>query len=237
PWRCRPLFRRQHHDDLSAFEAGLGFDFGDLDRVAFHPLEQLLAQFLMRHLAAAEPKGYLDLVALIEEAPDRLHLHVVIVIVDHGAHLDLLDLDDLLLLAGFGGLLLLLIFELAVIENLAHRRLGIGRQFDEIETGFLGQRQGLAGRYNAAVLSLLVDEADFSSLDAVIDSVSFFLGGGRSATSHGLPGGYAQVCGFSVDSPAGSALPKRGGLRQGVVTKGGIDRDYGRQVKADAELK
>ena len=82
----------------------------------------------MSHLAAAEAQGDLDLVAFLEEAPDRLHLHVVVVIVDHRAHLDLLDLDDLLLLAGLGGLLLFLIFEFAVVEDLADRRLGIGRQ-------------------------------------------------------------------------------------------------------------
>jgi hypothetical protein len=47
------------------------------------------------------------------------------VIVDAGAHLDLFDLDDLLMLAGLGGLLLLLIFVFAEIEDLADRRLGV----------------------------------------------------------------------------------------------------------------
>src|SRR6185295_16059279 len=37
------LFRRQHHDDLAALETRLGFNLGDLDRVAFHPVEQLPA--------------------------------------------------------------------------------------------------------------------------------------------------------------------------------------------------
>jgi hypothetical protein len=44
------------------------------------------------------------------------------VIVDHRPQLDLLDLDDLLLLARFGGFLLRLIFVFAEIENLADRR-------------------------------------------------------------------------------------------------------------------
>jgi hypothetical protein len=44
-------------------------------------------------------QGDLDLVAFLEEPLHRAHLHVVIVIVDHRPQLDLLDLDDLLLLA------------------------------------------------------------------------------------------------------------------------------------------
>ena len=76
----------------------------------------------MRHLAASEAQGHLDLVAFLEEAANRAHLHVVVVDVDIRAHLDLFDLDGALLLARLGGLFLRLIFVFAVIEDLAHRR-------------------------------------------------------------------------------------------------------------------
>ena len=76
------------------------------------------AELLVRHLAAAEAQRHLDLVAFLEEPADGAHLHVVVVIVDAGPHLDLFDLDDLLVLARLGGLLLLLVFVLAVIEDL-----------------------------------------------------------------------------------------------------------------------
>jgi len=49
--------------------------------------------------------------------------------VDVRAHLDFLDLDDLLFLARFGRFLLRRILQLAEIENLADRRFGIGRDF------------------------------------------------------------------------------------------------------------
>jgi len=48
------------------------------------------------------------------------------VVVDHRAELDLLDLDDLLFLAGFSLLFLLLESVLAVIQDLADRRYGVG---------------------------------------------------------------------------------------------------------------
>jgi hypothetical protein len=48
------------------------------------------------------------------------------VIVDGGAHLDLFDLDDLLMLARLGRLLLRLVFVFAVVEDLADGRVSLG---------------------------------------------------------------------------------------------------------------
>jgi len=54
-------------------------------------------------------------------------------VIDVGTELDLLHLDDLLLFAGFVLLLLLLVLELAEIEQLADRRIGVRRNLDEVE--------------------------------------------------------------------------------------------------------
>jgi hypothetical protein len=53
--------------------------------------------------------------------------------VDIRTHLDLFDLDDLLLFASFGSFFLRLIFEFAKIKNFANRRLGSRRNLDEIK--------------------------------------------------------------------------------------------------------
>lgn len=90
-------------------------------------------------------------------------------IIDHRAELDLLDLDDLLLLARFGGLLLLLVFVLAKIEDLGDGRLGIGRDFAEIEAGFFRQTQGFADRDYTAVLTGGIDQTDLGDVDLEID--------------------------------------------------------------------
>ncbi len=74
---------------------------------------------------------------------------VVVVVVDAGTELDLLDLDDLLLLAGLGGLLLLVEVELAVIEDLADRRIGVRGDLDEIESGVFGQLERVREGDNA----------------------------------------------------------------------------------------
>ena len=95
--------------------------------VVLDPVQQFGAKLLVRHFASTKSQGHLDLVTLLEEALYRAHLHLIIVIVDHRAELDLLDLDDLLLLARFRGLLLGLEFVLAVIKDFANRRHRVGR--------------------------------------------------------------------------------------------------------------
>ena len=67
---CRPSIER------------LGLDLGDRRGLGLHPLQQLEADVLVRHLAAAEAQRHLDLVALVEEAAHRAHLDFVVVVVD-----------------------------------------------------------------------------------------------------------------------------------------------------------
>jgi hypothetical protein len=80
--------------------------------------------------------------------------------IDVGAHLDLLDLDDLLVLAGLGGFLLVGVFQLAEIEDLADWRIGIGGNLYEIEAGFLGCKQCVVDRDVSEIVAVGTDELD-----------------------------------------------------------------------------
>jgi hypothetical protein len=84
------------------------------------------------------------------------------VVVDHRPELDFLDLDDLLFLAGFGGLLLRLEFVLAVIQELADRRVGVGRYLDQIEPGLGRPGKRILNRNRAEIGSGLVDQLNGS---------------------------------------------------------------------------
>jgi hypothetical protein len=125
---------------------------------------------LVGHFTATETQGHLDLVALVEEALHRPHLHVIVVIVDGRAHLDLLDLDDLLFLAGLGSLLLLLVFVLAVVHQLADGRLGVGRDFDDVESFFLAQCERLIQADLAILMAIVADQEDGFGIDLVVDA-------------------------------------------------------------------
>lgn len=173
--------RRQHHDHLPALELGLLLDLGEFPHVGLEPVQKLGAEFLVGHLTPAEAQRHLDLVAFLEEAQHRTHLHVVVVVVDHGPEFDFLDLDHLLALAGLGRLLLLLILELAVIEQLADRRRRIGGDLDKIEPGLLGYDDRFRDRDGAFVGSVLVDQMNFASANLLVDARAVLLDGGRGA--------------------------------------------------------
>ena len=98
-------------------------------------------------------------------------------LVDAGAQLDLLDFDDLLLLARFGGLLLLEKAEFAVIENFADGRLGGRNDLDEVQSGFFGDLLRILDLDDAAVMAFGVDELNFASADFSVDTRPFLLRG------------------------------------------------------------
>ena len=150
------------------------------------------AQMLMRHLAAAEAQRDLHLVAFAEEALHRLHLRVVVVVVDGRAHLDLLDLDDLLLLARLGGLLLLLVFELAVVHQLDDGRLGLRRNFDEIEAFFFRDGAGFVEADLAVFVTVVSDQKDGAGKDFFVDARPV-LGGRRRIACCKTSGDYDSL--------------------------------------------
>src|SRR3546814_1497535 len=108
-------------------------DLRDFGRQFGDALKHVQAELGMAHLAAAEAHGHLHLVAFAEEVEDLLHLHVEIMIVNVRTHLDLFDFLRLLALAREVRLFLRLIFELADVEEFAHRRIGVRRYFHQVE--------------------------------------------------------------------------------------------------------
>ncbi|GLS81966.1 hypothetical protein GCM10007893_28240 [Paracoccus marinus] len=82
-----------------------------------------------------------------------------------GAELHFLDLDDLLVLAGFGFALLLFVLELAHIHDLADRRRGVGRNLDQIEPDLLRQLDAACGGDDADVFAVRADQADLGDAD------------------------------------------------------------------------
>ena len=67
-------------------------------------------------------------------------------------------------------LLLLLVLELAEVEDLADRRLGLGVDLDEVEALLLGHAERFVGLQHAEHAAVGGDDADFGDADAVVDS-------------------------------------------------------------------
>ena len=169
--------RRQDHHHLAPLHPGLRLDLGHLGGVLLDPVQQPGAELLVGHLAAAEAERDLDLVAFLEEALHRPHLHLIVVVVDHRPELDLLDLDDLLLLAGLGLLFLLLEPVFPVVQDLADRRHGVGRNLDQIETGLRGLAQCVCDGDGSEVGTVLVDQVNLANANVFIDALAVLLDG------------------------------------------------------------
>ena len=135
-----------------------------------HTLKQFTAQILVRHLAATEAQGDLYLVAIFQKLENIAHLDIIVVRIRIWTELDLFDLNDLLLLAGFGFALLRLVFELAEIHDLADGWIGIWRNLNQIKTRFLGHVHGTGRGDYADVFAVGTNQADFRGADVVIDA-------------------------------------------------------------------
>ena len=184
------LLRGQNHHDLAAFEAGFGFDFADRIQFRADAFEEGLGDFLMGHFAATEAQGDFHLVAFGEERCGVLHFNAEIVVVDHRAELDFLQLDHFLLFAGFVGFLLKLVLVFAVVEDFADRRFGVGRDFDEVKPRFFGQGHAFAHGHHAAHFTVGVDDANLTGNDGAVDTgaVVFFTPWGIGAVPAGEGG-------------------------------------------------
>ena len=101
-------------------------------------------------------------------------------VVDTGPQLNLLDLDNLLALTGFGGLLLFEKAEFSVVEDFADRRSGIGDDLDEIQSGFFRELERLFRRGWALVLALCINQLHSGNANIAVSAGPLFLRGRSS---------------------------------------------------------
>src|SRR5205823_10343374 len=138
-----------------------------------------------------------DLVSLPEEPLDVALLRPVVMWVDLGPELDLLDDRLGLVLAGLPGLERGLVLELAVVHELADRWPCRGRDLDQVEVGLLGQPERIIQGNDPYLLAVRADEPYLGNPDALVDT-----GFDADVTSLGFlpPASPGRVC---RDHPAG----------------------------------
>src|SRR6266498_1824144 len=122
------------------------------------PLEQAYAEFLVRHLAAAEAQRDLRLVAFAQEPDQVAQLDLVVELVRTGPELHFLDLDLLELELRLVLLLRLPVLELAEVHDPANRRLRHRGDLDQIE-----------------LRGFRTYQSDLRRVDFAVDPLCFFL--------------------------------------------------------------
>ena len=121
----------------------------------------------MGHLAATEDNHNLDTVAVFKEAFDFADFNVKVVIRDFEANFHLFELG--LFFAGFFAVfsffLHLLILVFTPVNNLDDRRIGVGRNLDEIDTLVSGKDLGVSATHDAELLTTGSNYANFFITD------------------------------------------------------------------------
>jgi hypothetical protein len=164
----RRLLRCDYHDHLPSLEPRKGLDLGDLRGVTLDPIEHVHAQFLMRHLTTPKSKRDLDFVTLVQEFVNTAHFYLIVILVDVWTKLDLFDLDHSLLFLRLVLLLLGFVFELPIIEDLANRRVGIGRDLDQVETMTFRLGDRVNSLHHSKLFPVRGDTADLFGSDVSV---------------------------------------------------------------------
>ena len=132
------------------------------------PVDDLVAKVAVSHLAAFEPQGCLNLVALSKKANGLVLFGLIVVLVHRNRELYFFDDDDFLLLPRGAVALVLLVQEFAVVLNLADRRNGVRGDLYEIQRALAGHLEGVERGHDAKLFTVLVDDADLARTDAFI---------------------------------------------------------------------
>lgn len=164
------LAGRQNHCHLTAFHGRHLFNLCLFIHVAFYPQQNIKTQLLVGHFTPPEPQRDFDLVAFVDELVHRPHFHVVVMLFDIRSELDFLDLDDLLFFPRFVLTLLRFILVFAVIENLADRRRGIGRNLDQVEFSRNRAVKRVLYAYDTDIVAGMIDETDFLDVDLLVNA-------------------------------------------------------------------
>ena len=153
-----------------AFHAGHKLDHTGLANILDKAIDDVVAKLAMGHLAAAESQAGFYFIAFGQEADGLVFLRLVIVLVNSYRELDFFDSDDFLLLARSPLALFFFVEIPPVILDAADGRNSVRRNFHKIEPSIPGDSQGFIGRQNAKLLTVLIDNADFTRADALIDA-------------------------------------------------------------------
>ena len=167
------------------------FEFGHLFRLAifeqrFGKFQQLgLALLFVEDGTSAEEDLHLHFVALLQETDGMIQFELKVMIVGLGTQSNLLD-DNL----GGVGFLLLLAFLLLIeifliLYNLAHRRIGIGADLDQIQPLVVSHREGFTQGIDV-VVGIVAHHAHHRCCYLIVDTMFRLLLDGATSTPSGL---------------------------------------------------
>jgi hypothetical protein len=168
--------RPKDREHLIALHTGPHFNFANVRQVLLKLFQNPRTQFAVRHLAAAEPDCRFHLVAFGKPLTRMLHAIGVIVLVRAGAKLNFLDGNDDLFLLRLVRFFLGEVLKLAIVDDLANRRVSVRRDLDQVHASFSRGTNGVACVHDAEFFTVLSYYAHLR------DAYAFVNARGRRAT-------------------------------------------------------
>jgi hypothetical protein len=160
--------RREDGVKDSSFHARHKLDNCDVTDVLDEPVDDLVSEIAVGHLASAETEAGFHLVAALQEFDCLIFLGLVIVVIHRDGEFNFLDDDDLLFFARGALGLVLLVEEAAVVLDAADGWDGSGRDFDQVESTFAGNLERFKWGQNAELFAVFIDYADFAGANAIV---------------------------------------------------------------------
>src|ERR1700676_5202125 len=167
--RSALLRGQQRHQDV-AFHARHGLDLAVLADFAEQARHFRAAHFLVGHFAAAMKNHGAHFVAFAEEADDLVLANLIVVLRGGRPELYFLELRAAAALALLVGFLVLLVKKLALIGDLANRRICRRRYFHQVESSFARHLDCFVRLHDAKLAAFFIDHPDFARPDPLIDA-------------------------------------------------------------------
>ena len=166
----RMSLRHDDHRDHLAFHVGGFFNLPQRRDLVRETLQQFASGRHVIQLTASELHRDLRFVPLLQKTLQLVKLHLVIVLLDKGMKLDLLEMNDFLFLPGFFFLLGLIILELRVIDDPANRRRRLTGHFHEVQLGVTRHAQRLIYGHNPDLIPILIHKPYLQSPNTLVDA-------------------------------------------------------------------
>jgi hypothetical protein len=164
------LFGSEQSDEDVAFHARRRLDLSLITEFAKKTSHLGAPDFLVRHFAATMKDHGANLVTFTKEADDLVLTNLKIMFGGVGPELDFFQSRATAAFTLLVRTLVRLVKKLAVIGDLANRRIGRGRNLHQIQSTFAGHAKRFKRLHDAELTAVFVNHPDFASSNPLIDA-------------------------------------------------------------------
>jgi hypothetical protein len=164
------FLRREHNKHIHSFKLRPDLYCTRLGKIQLQLLQQRKAQLFVSNLASAKVDSRFYLVPLVKQPGGIVLLKLVIMLVGARPELYFLDGDESLFGLGFLLFFLLFVLVLTEVDYSADRRLSLRRDLDQIQALPARDLDRLLRRHYAELIAVIIDDADFTNSNPLIDA-------------------------------------------------------------------